>query len=139
MKHQLKQAVSSTASGLLKQAIGRRGERASGGIVNPDLVVQVIDDWPAVPWNAAQRMTEKYGLPAEATPEPAHLVRERTMAAIDRLQGRGPVRLSEAPHRRDGALAGRRFASVEPPGRRSVKPSVPPKATVGSAADTHIA
>ena len=68
MKHQLKQAVSSTASGLLKQAIGRRGERASGGIVNPDLVVQVIDDWPAVPWNAAQRMTEKYGLPAEATP-----------------------------------------------------------------------
>jgi hypothetical protein len=28
MKHQLRQAVSSTASGLLKQAIGRRGERA---------------------------------------------------------------------------------------------------------------
>jgi hypothetical protein len=68
MKHKLNQAVSPTASGLLKQAIGRRGERASGGIVDPDLVMQVIDDWPAVPRNASQRMIEKYGRPAEATP-----------------------------------------------------------------------
>jgi hypothetical protein len=64
----LKQAVSSTASALLKEATGDGGEKGGEGIVDLKLIEELIASWPTVPRNVAKRTIEKYGAPAEATP-----------------------------------------------------------------------
>ncbi len=45
-------------------------ERAPGGqhLVSQEQLAAVIEDWPAAPKKVAQEMTERYGLPNEATP-----------------------------------------------------------------------
>jgi hypothetical protein len=64
----IKQGMVGTGSAIKKELTGTGGERGSKGLVEPVTLEALIDQWPTVPRNAADKMIERYGPPEEATP-----------------------------------------------------------------------
>lgn len=61
------QAVSSTVGSMQQQMSGAGGEKGTSEIADPGRVASLLETWPDKPREVADKMTQQYGPPNEAT------------------------------------------------------------------------
>ncbi|MFN2438871.1 MAG: hypothetical protein ABR503_06695 [Chitinophagaceae bacterium] len=66
-KERLSTAATAMGSALSKEASGSGGEKPTEGVVDVEVVKNLIEGWNALPKKAANQTIEKYGPPNEAT------------------------------------------------------------------------